>query len=65
VAHAVGKLVEGLAFVQVWNMHDVSGTAELIREDMNAAGQAMGMVEEQNLSHVRSMAAGAVSAGLS
>jgi hypothetical protein len=57
IANPVGELVEGLAVVEVGDMHDVSGSTELIGEGLNARRQAMCMVEKQKLSHSRSLAA--------
>ena len=52
VANAVGEFGEGLAVVEIRRVHDLSGSAESIGEGEAPTGQALRVMEEQNLSHV-------------
>ena len=52
VADAVVEVGEGLALVQIWCVHDVSGGAESIGEGEDPRRQALRMMKEQNFGHV-------------
>src|ERR687891_631879 len=52
VLHAVGELREGLAVVEIREVHDVSGSPELVGERQASGRRSLCMMEEQNLSHV-------------
>ena len=53
VANALVEVGEGLALVQIWSVHDVSGGAEPIGEGEDPRRQALGVMKEQNLGHGR------------
>jgi hypothetical protein len=52
VVNAVGEFGEGLTVVEIWRVHDVSGSAESIGEGEAPGRQALSMMEEQNFGHV-------------
>jgi hypothetical protein len=51
VGHALGAVREGLAVVEIRDMDDVSGGAELLGEGEAPGGQPVDVVEEQHLGH--------------
>jgi hypothetical protein len=51
MADAVGEHGEGPAVVEIRSVNDVSRGAELIGERADAAGQTLGVVEQDQLSH--------------
>src|SRR5216683_2679392 len=55
VANAFGELGEGLSVVEIRREHDVSGSPEPVGESQAPTGQAVGVMKEQNLSHVEGL----------
>jgi hypothetical protein len=56
VADAVGQRGEGLAVVEIRGVNDVSRSAKLSGERPDAVGQALGVVEQDQLGHRRMIA---------
>ena len=52
MVHPCLEGVEGAPGVQVWGVHDVPGRPQLVGERDNPRSQPLGMVEQQNFSHL-------------
>jgi hypothetical protein len=51
MCHALIEAAEGLAFEEVGCVHGVTGGTQLISKRFDSRGQALNVVEQENLGH--------------